>query len=314
MIGFFIVGHPKCGTTFIYNVLSHHPNIFLPNYKEPKYFSTDLHFESDSYHGRRAFYPIRTEKEYLKLYEKANSSIMGDVSPIYLFSHNAAKNIYTYNLNAKIIILLREPVSFLRSLHNQQVFNLAEDEQDFIKALSMEETRKRGDNIPKYVQAPRYLYYSEWVDYRSQIQRYSNLFDINNIKIYLFEDLIANEKEFIQDLFSFIGVTEPGFSFPEDVFMNPSKEIRFKMIHKISKMAYINFLINRILPKTMFGHISNMKNKLFSKKAQKVNLSPDQIHQIQKKFVTNVIETEAFVKEIGLGSYDLVNKWGYGDL
>ena len=39
---FFIVGHPKCGTTALYEMLRRHPQIFMPALKEPAYFATDL--------------------------------------------------------------------------------------------------------------------------------------------------------------------------------------------------------------------------------------------------------------------------------
>ena len=39
---FFIVGHAKCGTTALYEMLRAHPQIFMPDLKEPAYFATDL--------------------------------------------------------------------------------------------------------------------------------------------------------------------------------------------------------------------------------------------------------------------------------
>src|SRR5580693_6355814 len=43
---FFIVGHAKCGTTALYEMLRRHPQIFMPEYKagagkEPWYFARD---------------------------------------------------------------------------------------------------------------------------------------------------------------------------------------------------------------------------------------------------------------------------------
>ena len=39
---FFIVGHPKCGTTALYEMLSGHPQVFLPERKEPRWFADDV--------------------------------------------------------------------------------------------------------------------------------------------------------------------------------------------------------------------------------------------------------------------------------
>ena len=39
MPDFFIVGHAKCGTTALYEMLRAHPQIFMPDFKEPMYFA-----------------------------------------------------------------------------------------------------------------------------------------------------------------------------------------------------------------------------------------------------------------------------------
>ena len=36
---FFIIGHQKCGTTALYLMLKDHPQVFLPEHKEPRFFS-----------------------------------------------------------------------------------------------------------------------------------------------------------------------------------------------------------------------------------------------------------------------------------
>ena len=46
---FFIVGAPKCGTTSLYYYLRQHPQIFMPDYKEPHYFGKDLNKRSDKF-------------------------------------------------------------------------------------------------------------------------------------------------------------------------------------------------------------------------------------------------------------------------
>ncbi len=48
---FFIVGHPKCGTTALYEMLRRHPQIFMPELKEPRFFASDM---------RQRFQPSRS--------------------------------------------------------------------------------------------------------------------------------------------------------------------------------------------------------------------------------------------------------------
>ena len=45
----FIVGAPKCGTTFLYHYLKQHPEIYFPDFKEPHFFGSDLIRKNGAY-------------------------------------------------------------------------------------------------------------------------------------------------------------------------------------------------------------------------------------------------------------------------
>ena len=45
----FIIGAPKCGTTFLYYYLRQHPDIFFPSFKEPHFFGSDLNRKNGAY-------------------------------------------------------------------------------------------------------------------------------------------------------------------------------------------------------------------------------------------------------------------------
>ena len=121
---FFIVGAPKCGTTSMFHYLRQHPQIFMPDNKEPHYFGKDLIKMSDEF--------IDNEDEYLNLFKDAKSDQkLGEASTFYLYSKSAYKEIKEYNPDAKIIIMLRNPIDFLHSLHSQLLFSGYEDELDF---------------------------------------------------------------------------------------------------------------------------------------------------------------------------------------
>src|SRR5580704_895448 len=106
---FFVVGAPKSGTTAISNYLSKHPDIFMAR-KEMHHFGGDLRF------GRQ-FYR-RDTREYLSEFNsRRDQSRAGEASVWYLFSHQAASEIKSFNPDARIIVLLREPVEMLYSLY-----------------------------------------------------------------------------------------------------------------------------------------------------------------------------------------------------
>ena len=98
--------------------------------KEPNYFASDINLDAireevkarikllhiDEYIKsdmsktmHRAF--ITSFDQYLALFRFAkDEKAIGEASASYLFSKTAAKNIYQYDPNAKIIIVLRQPV------------------------------------------------------------------------------------------------------------------------------------------------------------------------------------------------------------
>ncbi len=161
---FFIVGAPRCGTTALFTQLGSHPQIFLnPRRKEVHYFGTDLHR-----HGGRRF----TEEEYLGFFAGATDELrVGEASTSYFYSKRAASEIKQFNPAAKIIIMLRDPVEMMYSLHTLFVFHGEEPFTDFAAALHAEEQRKRGLCLPDGPYLLEALLYREIARFSSETPR-----------------------------------------------------------------------------------------------------------------------------------------------
>src|SRR5262245_61436423 len=81
---FFIVGHHKCGTTALYEMLKGHPQIYMPDLKEPKFLATDLAARREP--SANASLP-QTLEDYLALFAPADpGQRVGEASPSYLLS------------------------------------------------------------------------------------------------------------------------------------------------------------------------------------------------------------------------------------
>src|SRR5438270_8739189 len=90
---FFIIGAPKCGTTALHHYLSRHPAVFMPTYKEPNFFCSDLN---------NAW--VRNLPEYEALFGPAPpGTIRGEASTMYLFSEVAVERIRDCRPDAKLI-------------------------------------------------------------------------------------------------------------------------------------------------------------------------------------------------------------------
>src|SRR6478609_12021787 len=84
---FFIVGHQKCGTTALYMMLAQHPQIFMPDVKEPWFFGRELRsrFPKPSTRGRP-----NTLEDYVALFaDAAPDQVAGEASPQYIRSTSA---------------------------------------------------------------------------------------------------------------------------------------------------------------------------------------------------------------------------------
>jgi hypothetical protein len=170
---FFVVGHPKSGTTALWDMLKSHPQIYTPANKEPYFFAEELHPPAAT--PRTFGHTPATLAEYLALFaDAAPQQRAGEASAPYLWSRSAARRIAEVQPAARIIAILREPASFLHSLHLQFVQIYIEPEKDMRKAIALEQVRRQGKDLPSdAIWGPEGTFYSDYVRYVEQLQRYT---------------------------------------------------------------------------------------------------------------------------------------------
>jgi hypothetical protein len=208
---FFIVGHAKSGTTALYEALRRHPQIYMPAVKEPQFFARN--WDAPAVAGERAFEQTgrRTEtvEEYLSLFSAAREDQrVGEASTFYLWSEVAPARIAQVQPAARIIAIVREPASFLRSLHMQMVQNNSESEKDLRTALALEPVRRQGRKIPRTAHWPRALMYSERVRYVEQLRRYHELFGRDQVLVLIYDDFNADNEATVRRVLRFLDVDD----------------------------------------------------------------------------------------------------------
>src|SRR5271167_632994 len=205
---FFIVGHQKCGTTALYLMLKSHPEIYMPDVKEPRFFATDQRSRF-SQRGAPSGGRPRTLEAYLSLFTAAGAGQrVGDASPQYLRSKTAAGGIAALQPTASIIAILREPASYLRSFHLQMVSSRVETETDFRTAIAREDARRAGKRIPRRCHHPEALLYSDHVRYVEQLRRYRALFPPEQVLVLIYEDFRRDNEATVRSVQRFLGVGE----------------------------------------------------------------------------------------------------------
>ncbi len=309
-VDFFFVGFPKSGTTTFYYSLKLHPEIVAPDVKEINYFNSDHNREFEKQLGENYFQLAKSEAEYLNFFQGAADKLKGDFNPIYIFSEEAPQNIFKHNPAAKILIAVREPVSFLRSFHFQSLYNMIENEPDFLRALDLEESRRAGQNIPQYCHNPFQLYYSFLVEYQRHIKRFTDLFGYENVKVLLFDDILENEAMVYRTILDFLHVEAADF-IPAKADRNPSHALRFAWIRGILFSPPIKKWLYTKTPQKLMPMGAKISQTLFKKKQEKPFVPKADIDRIKLRFKSNVAELDSFLNETGLLHQDLLTLWDY---
>jgi len=302
---FFIVGAPRSGTTSLFSYLKEHPDIFMCVPKEPHYFCKDLYADATQFY-RKNWFHIFDERTYSELFSKCEEvKIAGEASTTYLYSKVAAKEIYKFNPEAKIIIILREPVGFLHSWHSY-VFNCYEENiKDFKTALESEDPRKQGlVELPKLVKHPSRLYYSEMAKFSDQVQRYIDVFPREQIKIIIFDELKNDVEKVYVDILDFLNVSSSYM--PDFTVQNPNEILRFPLIGAVLRNNLIVRIKNAIPRQAKtYKFFSLLFNKLNTKAKPRTLLD----NTLREQLMNDLKSEVALLSEIT--KRDLMSLWGY---
>jgi hypothetical protein len=174
--------------------------------KEPNYFCSDL---SD------AVRLATSEEEYLR---KCFSGVrehhiaVGEGSVLYLRSECALAGIRAFAPDARIIVMLRNPVDMAFSMHAQLIVSLMEDEVSFERAWALQDARRAGLHIPSTCVEPRVLQYRELCMLGEQLQRVLAIFPRDQVHTILFEDFVGDTRSAYLSVLRFLGLPDDGQS------------------------------------------------------------------------------------------------------
>lgn len=252
---FFLVGAPKCGTTAMYAYLREHPDLFLPERKELRYFGRDLLIRD-----RR---PL-SEAEYLAHFDGARTDqLVGTAYVWYLYSESAAQEIHAFSPDARIIAMLRNPADVLYALHGENLFNGNEDIRDFATALEAEPDRVAGRRIPPHAHLLQALWYSTVPRFTDQLRRYEAAFGRERIHVIVFDDFRADPAAAYRDLLQFLGVSPPPTA-PQFAVVNAAKRTRSERLrHLLARPpGTARRVVRAVLPPTIRRNLYERAKRL----------------------------------------------------
>jgi hypothetical protein len=209
-------------------MLRQHPQIFMPASKEPWFFAEELLVRTPPRPGGT---PDTLESYCAWFADARPEQRVGEASALYLWSPTAAGRIARVRPDARIIAILREPASFLNSLHIQFIQTYVETEKDLAKALALEQPRRRGEQVPRHTYWPQALLYSEHVRYVEQLRRYHEVFAADQILVLIYDDFRADNETTVRRVLRFLDVDD---SVPIDALQaNPTVRVRSQRLNEL---------------------------------------------------------------------------------
>ena len=222
-----IIGGQKCGTTSLHYYLKCHPEIFMSEIKELKFF-----VESETWTKGLCWY----ESNF-----NGSAKIYGESSPQYThYPHyrGVAKRMHSLIPNAKLIYIVRDPVDRVVSHYYQRVGGLKE-ERSINEVL-------HGSIDNGYINMGKYF---------MQVQQYLEYYSREEILIVTLESLIADQRNTLKSIFDFLGVNSNFYN----------KELYSRTLNEGSKKKKLSSISRILYPKLLRQYLP-YKLKLFAQR------------------------------------------------
>ena len=233
---FFIIGAPKAGTTALHAALAAHPGLFMSTVKEPKFFLTDGPpptrgggpGDVQTYREH-----IWRRPEYEALFDAATAgALRGESTPFYLYSQAAQERIRALIPNAKLIVILRDPVERAHSNWTHLWSAGLEPIGNFVRACAEEDARIAAGWAD-------FWHYTRLGRYGEQLENLFLRFPREQVFILRYRALIDAPAQTLDDICEFLGV-HPGIigHVPkQNVTAHPDRSLTYLTVAKLLRGA-----------------------------------------------------------------------------
>jgi hypothetical protein len=255
----FIVGAAKAGTTSLHDYLDQHPDAYMSPVKEPHFFSGIQPAPELA-----PFFPsIRDEESYRSLFSAAaDEKIVGEASTSYLAYPRTAAAIKRVSPDARILIMLRDPVERAYS-HYWNDVREGFEHRSFGDAVKDElQNGNRGWGVS-----------SMYVDcgvYADPVEAYLVEFR-QNVLVLFFEEFIADTRAELARTLAFLEIDPSVASRIDLTIQNPFVLPRSRMSARVMGSRHARRVARRAVP----GPVRTRARRLMLKRAPKPPLEPE---------------------------------------
>ena len=204
---FVILGAQKAGTSSLNAYLSDHPCVLPAWGKELLYFT---HHYTKGLRWYRAMFPLRLTMA-MKARLRGARCVTGEASPYYLFHPAVPERMHADLPNAKLIVLLRDPVDRAISQY-YHARKWGYEDLPIEEAFAAEEERVAGEEerlmqVPDYVSIPwQELAYGRRSLYLDQIKAWRARFPREQMLVLKAEHLFTQSEETFREVLDFLGL------------------------------------------------------------------------------------------------------------
>ncbi len=231
---FLYIGIARAGSTWLFDMLRQHPEIFVPPAKDIYFF--------DQYYEKGLDW-------YLSHFQQAgNAHAVGELSHDYYVSSDAPLRIQAALPEVKLICCLREPVSRM------------------VSGYAYNKTTHLSNDVSLAAYAAREEIMIQF-DYYNHLKRYVEVFGRERLLVIFYEDLQRDAEQFIRTIYQFLGVDDTFIPPTLNKRINPARNARegslalfaYRIALVMRRLGMANLvgrvkqsaLLNRILYKPM---------------------------------------------------------------
>ena len=263
--------------------------MFMPRLKEPHFFARD--FPSQ----RR----IRTAEQYLALFSGAPpNAVVGEASVWYLYSQVAVQEIIRVRQDAKFIVMLRNPVEVVQSLHGQQLVGFVEDIVDFESAWRAQDRRAQGEDIPLHCSEPAHLQYGKIYSFADQLERLFRIVPKSQVRVLIYEQFFSDPAAQYQEVLQFLGLPFEGRTSFERVNVNqlPGNLAIYNFISRPPRIIRPAFVVLRWLSRTLGLRLGVVSRRLADVQVrERQAVSPALEGELKRYFASDIERLETLI-------------------
>ena len=201
---FLVIGAPKAGTTALHAALACHPALYMSPIKEPKFFLSDGPPPAHGGPGDVLTYRehVWQRSRYEALFDTAPpGTLRGESTPLYLYDRTAMRRIRALVPDARLIVVLRDPVERAHSNWTHLWSAGLEPVSDFVRACGEEDRRIAAGWAP-------FWHYTGLGRYGEQLGYLYALFPRDQVLVLRYRHLVGDPAATLGRICDFLGVEQ----------------------------------------------------------------------------------------------------------